>query len=336
MYRDDLLFLFAEGSDIKQGRIEEQRLKSTSQQATSWRTLEQANVDQMYVDSGVGKHFSYAFDNSDLISNSMDTPSDNFNDLPVQVGSNGNTVWGGSSDAPIASGTSTAAEYSFGAEALEDIGHLSQSQQQIFSELAVKYEADMDIKGEKSSQFGSDLAKFETPDLHAPPKIELESDILDQADLKESLLRDLMPPSVSKTEDFDNTSSKKQESTPRSDDDDRPAFADYPCATAEAMTMYQHITANIYKGSATGKSIAEESMPCECKYEPNIDHPGAACGDDDICINRMMFMECMEDDCPCGRYCRNRRFQLQQYSSVDVIRTEKKGYGLRALADLEW
>jgi hypothetical protein len=146
----------------------------------------------------------------------------------------------------------------------------------------------------------------------------------------------LMPPSVAISEDIGTSPTLKQESSPKSEDDDRPAFADYPCATAEAMTTYQHIAANIYKGSATGKSIAEESMPCECKYEPDVDDTGAACGDDDICINRMMFMECMEDDCPCGRYCRNRRFQLQQYSSVDVIRTEKKGYGLRALADLEW
>ncbi|KAI8085783.1 uncharacterized protein B0P05DRAFT_533685 [Gilbertella persicaria] len=107
-----------------------------------------------------------------------------------------------------------------------------------------------------------------------------------------------------------------------------------PSATADAMETYTNITENIYCGSATGKSIAEESMPCECKYRPDIDNPDAACGDDNYCINRMMFMECMVDDCPCDRYCRNRRFQLKQYARVDVIRTEKKGFGLRALTDL--
>ncbi|KAI8972717.1 hypothetical protein BDB01DRAFT_455123 [Pilobolus umbonatus] len=107
-----------------------------------------------------------------------------------------------------------------------------------------------------------------------------------------------------------------------------------PSATADAMETYENITENIYCGSATGKSIAEESMPCECKYQPEIDNPNDACGDDNYCINRMMFMECMVDDCPCGRYCRNRRFQLRQYARVDVIRTEKKGFGLRALTDL--
>lgn len=107
-----------------------------------------------------------------------------------------------------------------------------------------------------------------------------------------------------------------------------------PSATADAMETYCNITENIYCGSATGKSIAEESMPCECKYRPDVDNPDDACGDDNYCINRMMFMECMVDDCPCDRYCRNRRFQLRQYARVDVIRTDKKGFGLRALTDL--
>ncbi|KAL0083372.1 hypothetical protein F4703DRAFT_1775264 [Phycomyces blakesleeanus] len=107
-----------------------------------------------------------------------------------------------------------------------------------------------------------------------------------------------------------------------------------PSATADAMQTYENIPANIYFGSATGKSIASESMPCECKYDPDIDDPSEACGDDHTCINRLMFMECMVDDCPCGRFCRNRRFQLRQYARVDVIQTEKKGFGLRALTDL--
>lgn len=108
-----------------------------------------------------------------------------------------------------------------------------------------------------------------------------------------------------------------------------------PSATAEAMETYENLRANAYLGAATGKSIAgEESMPCDCRYDPEVDDPSAACGDDNFCINRMMFMECTEKDCSCGRFCRNRRFQLRQYARVDVIKTEKKGYGLRALTDL--
>lgn len=108
----------------------------------------------------------------------------------------------------------------------------------------------------------------------------------------------------------------------------------FPSATSDALATYQNISNNIYLGAANGKSIAEESMPCECKFEPGLDNQIAACGDDDTCINRMMFMECMVDDCPCDRYCRNRRFQLRQYARVDIIRTDKKGFGLRALTDL--
>lgn len=45
-------------------------------------------------------------------------------------------------------------------------------------------------------------------------------------------------------------------------------------------------------------------------------------------------MECVDGDCNCGVDCQNQRFQRKQYASVSVIRTEKKGYGLRANADL--
>ncbi|KAI7868641.1 hypothetical protein BDF14DRAFT_1724451 [Spinellus fusiger] len=108
----------------------------------------------------------------------------------------------------------------------------------------------------------------------------------------------------------------------------------HPSVTKRALQTYENITANLYCGSATGRSIAEESMPCECKYDPMTDDAAAACGDDDACINRLMFMECMVEDCHCGQYCRNRRFQRCHYAKVDVIQTEKKGFGLRSLADL--
>ena len=45
-------------------------------------------------------------------------------------------------------------------------------------------------------------------------------------------------------------------------------------------------------------------------------------------------MECF-GDCGCGPDCQNQRFQKQRFASVTVIKTEKKGYGLRADADLQ-
>lgn len=60
-----------------------------------------------------------------------------------------------------------------------------------------------------------------------------------------------------------------------------------------------------------------------------------ACGEDSDCINRATKMECSGDcNCHSGEGCQNQRFQRKQYANVSVIKTEKKGYGLRADTDL--
>lgn len=43
----------------------------------------------------------------------------------------------------------------------------------------------------------------------------------------------------------------------------------------------------------------------------------------------------MDDECNCGPNCQNQRFQRKQFAKVSVIKTEKKGFGLRADTDLE-
>lgn len=60
----------------------------------------------------------------------------------------------------------------------------------------------------------------------------------------------------------------------------------------------------------------------------------SACGEDSDCINRATKIECV-GDCGCGPDCRNQRFQKKQYAPVAVIKTEKKGFGLRAEVDLD-
>ena len=45
-------------------------------------------------------------------------------------------------------------------------------------------------------------------------------------------------------------------------------------------------------------------------------------------------MECI-GDCGCGTACQNQRFQNKEYADVTVIKTEKKGYGLRTNSDLK-
>ena len=59
-----------------------------------------------------------------------------------------------------------------------------------------------------------------------------------------------------------------------------------------------------------------------------------ACGEDSDCINRATKMEC-DPDCGCGAECQNQRFQRRQFADVSVIKTDKKGYGLRANVDLK-
>lgn len=46
-------------------------------------------------------------------------------------------------------------------------------------------------------------------------------------------------------------------------------------------------------------------------------------------------MECVDSECNCGLECENQRFQRKQFADVSVIKTEKKGYGLRANRDLQ-
>lgn len=46
-------------------------------------------------------------------------------------------------------------------------------------------------------------------------------------------------------------------------------------------------------------------------------------------------MECVDRECNCGDGCQNQRFQQRQYADVSVIKTDKKGFGLRANRDLQ-
>ncbi|KAI7832381.1 hypothetical protein BC939DRAFT_102354 [Gamsiella multidivaricata] len=111
-----------------------------------------------------------------------------------------------------------------------------------------------------------------------------------------------------------------------------PPIKHLPSALEEAQSSYQQIEHNIYRGSNTGNSPVDDCLPCQCKYNPHRDPRWKACGPD--CINRNLLVECIEDDCPCGSYCLNRRFQTKQNAQVDVVKTDKKGYGLRAMEGL--
>ncbi|KAG5519789.1 hypothetical protein PMAC_000062 [Pneumocystis sp. 'macacae'] len=105
-------------------------------------------------------------------------------------------------------------------------------------------------------------------------------------------------------------------------------FNDLPSAKQEALKTFEEHFYNIYHSKDLGESGQEEIMTCEYGIK------NQACGKNSDCINRMTSVECT-DDCNCGEDCQNRRFKLKQYSDIDVIKTKKKGYGIRANSDME-
>ncbi|KAH9920885.1 SET domain-containing protein [Epithele typhae] len=112
-------------------------------------------------------------------------------------------------------------------------------------------------------------------------------------------------------------------------------IGDLPRAEDEAMTVFTEIPGNHYQYGTLGKSReALESMTCDCQYDHGVDDPDAACGPDSDCINRLTQVECMSDDCKCRTYCQNQRFQRKQYAPIEIVKTEMKGFGLRAAEDI--
>ncbi|KAF2840261.1 hypothetical protein M501DRAFT_932102 [Patellaria atrata CBS 101060] len=107
-----------------------------------------------------------------------------------------------------------------------------------------------------------------------------------------------------------------------------PLFLDLPDSTPEATRSFQVIDDCSYAAKYLGTT--DHALECDCaeEWDP-ITKSNNACGEDSDCINRATKMECI-GDCTCGTDCLNQRFQRKQYADVTVIKTEKKGYGLRA------
>uniref|UniRef100_UPI00398F3474 histone-lysine N-methyltransferase SETD2 n=1 Tax=Pristiophorus japonicus TaxID=55135 RepID=UPI00398F3474 len=97
---------------------------------------------------------------------------------------------------------------------------------------------------------------------------------------------------------------------------------------------FELIEENLYlterKKSKSHRDI--KRMQCECLLSREDRERGElACGED--CLNRLLMIEC-SSRCLHGEYCTNRRFQRRQYADVEVILTERKGWGLRADKEL--
>ncbi|KAF5376048.1 hypothetical protein D9615_007664 [Tricholomella constricta] len=112
-------------------------------------------------------------------------------------------------------------------------------------------------------------------------------------------------------------------------------IGDLPIARADALATFNEIVENNYQYKSLGRSReALESMTCDCTFDAKLDHPDDACGANSDCINRLTQVECLPDDCRCRSHCRNQRFQNRQYSDIEIVQTERKGFGLRAESDL--
>ncbi|KAG5644281.1 hypothetical protein DXG03_008766 [Asterophora parasitica] len=112
-------------------------------------------------------------------------------------------------------------------------------------------------------------------------------------------------------------------------------IGDLPIAREDALATFNEIEQNNYQFKSLGRSReALESMTCDCTFNPRQDDPDDACGANSDCINRLTQVECLPDDCRCGPYCQNQRFQNRQYSDIEIVQTEMKGFGLRAECDL--
>lgn len=118
--------------------------------------------------------------------------------------------------------------------------------------------------------------------------------------------------------------------------------------TEEALNTFHLLERCQYLGRDLGNSL-NDFMECDCNE--NLSHPvedddeeedsasvqNIACGEDSDCINRLTLIECVDALCEstCGKNCQNQRFQKRQYAPVKIFKTEMKGFGVLADADLE-
>ncbi|TIB74482.1 SET domain-containing protein [Wallemia mellicola] len=103
-----------------------------------------------------------------------------------------------------------------------------------------------------------------------------------------------------------------------------------PVATKEARSTFDSLEECTYANKSLGRTKQNlEEAYCDCYLT------GGECGNHSDCINRLTQVECLLDDCKTGPQCNNQRFQRKQWANIDIIKTEKKGYGLRANVDLD-
>lgn len=187
------------------------------------------------------------------------------------------------------------------------------------------------MAGAKSPvQVSSDLLRAPTPQPWngIKPKVKAEEGKSDSIKSEKSEKNERSEVKSHQSAKNEVNNSKKEQSDPQ-------LFLDLPSKTEEALQTFTPIEECTFANRNLGNSGQDELMACDCKpiVDPR-DGSNHACGEDSDCINRLTSIECVNDMCNCGDGCQNQRFQARQYAHVDIIMTEKKGYGMRASSDI--
>ena len=94
----------------------------------------------------------------------------------------------------------------------------------------------------------------------------------------------------------------------------------------EALTTFQLIKDNEYQNKQIGIAQYDGVFSCHCFFSDPCDT---------TCVNKGLLIECTVETCPVASECKNMRFQNKSAKRVDVIKTKYKGFGIKALEDIE-
>lgn len=100
-----------------------------------------------------------------------------------------------------------------------------------------------------------------------------------------------------------------------------------------ALNMYVFTPAQCNK--PVGKvqvRVADLSEIPRCNCKPSDERP---CAQESECVNRALQYECHSQVCAAAERCLNQSFNKRQYPKMEVIKTEKRGWGLKTKQDLK-
>ncbi|KAG8179697.1 hypothetical protein JTE90_025653 [Oedothorax gibbosus] len=94
----------------------------------------------------------------------------------------------------------------------------------------------------------------------------------------------------------------------------------------ESSNNYKKIRTNVYVDIKPDSTKNEDDQPCMCV--PPKDSRRKGCGVD--CLNRMMYVECSPQLCPCKDKCSNQRIFKHEWSpGLERFMTRNRGWGIR-------